>query len=599
MCGIIGYICDESLPRHGSCGPAAYALLRSLSKLEYRGYDSAGVTTFADGRLWTRKDIGKLGEVQCKHALDRLPGLLGIGHVRWATHGGVTPLNAHPHLDCAGRIAVVHNGIIDNYEDLRRELRSRHVFTSETDTEVVPHLIEDFMDGGATLEQAVQETIKRIRGSFALAVVSAGEPDKIIAARKDSPLVLGVAEGCNYVASDVLAFLEVTNRVVYLESNEMAVVKKDSVTLLDRNGHAMNRTAECVDWHCEEATKQGHPYYMIKEIKEEPRAIHRALEQNQELVNQIAGEIMEAKQVVITACGSSRYAGLIGRYLFSKLAGKFCDVIMGSEFHYFADSIDEDTIVIAISQSGETADVMEGVRRAKEKGARIVSLVNVVGSSLARMSDRVLYLNCGPEIGVAATKSFISQLVLLYMLAFAMAKDLPSGVRKIEAMGYLIEENLRENGLKLEELAQATKHRNDFYYIARGINFAIASEGALKLKELAYIHAEGMPAGELKHGTLALIEQGTPVVVICPTDYTYEETLANAAETRARGAFNIGVSNVNSPVFDAWIRIPKVEDIFYPLAAILPLQLLAFHLAVARGNDPDKPRNLAKSVTVK
>jgi len=310
-------------------------------------------------------------------------------------------------------------------------------------------------------------------------------------------------------------------------------------------------------------------------------------------------DILRAKQVVFTACGTSRYAALIGRYVFSKIAGKFSDVVMASEFEYFSDSIDKNTMVIAVSQSGETADVIQGVKRAKEAGATVFSLVNMVESSLARISDRVVYLNCGPEIGVAATKSFLSQLVIFYLLAFAMVNRLDEGTEKIQAVCPLIEENLHDNGNRLTELAQKLKNRNDFYYIARGINFAMAGEGALKLKEIAYVHAEGMPAGELKHGTLALIEKGTPVVAICPKDYTFHEVMSNIAETKARGAFIIGISNQPEKSFDEWIKIPSVEEIFYPLVCIAPLQFLAYHFAVARGLDPDKPRNLAKSVTVK
>jgi glucosamine--fructose-6-phosphate aminotransferase (isomerizing) len=338
---------------------------------------------------------------------------------------------------------------------------------------------------------------------------------------------------------------------------------------------------------------------MLKEILEEPQAIRRATMQDRKLLLEMAIGILRSKQVVITACGTSRFAALVGRYLFSRLAGKFCDVIMASEFQYFSDSVDRNTLVIAVSQSGETADVIQGVKRAKENGATVYSLVNTVGSSLARMSDSVLYLNCGPEIGVAATKTFVSQLALFYLLAFTMANRLDDGLQELLAVCPKIEENVTKNNKKLQVLAQKTRDKNDFYYIARGINFAIALEGALKMKEISYVHAEGMPAGELKHGTLALIDRGTPVVVVCPNDYTYEETIANAHETKARGAFVIGLSESNNPIFDDWIVIPDVDEIFQPLVAVVPLQLLAYYSALTRGRDPDKPRNLAKSVTVK
>jgi len=374
---------------------------------------------------------------------------------------------------------------------------------------------------------------------------------------------------------------------------------KEKVYLLDSEGSQIKREPTEVDWKWDAATKQHYDFFMLKEILEQPQTVRCALMQDKNLIMNIAMDILRARQVVLTACGTSRYAALIGRYIFSKLAGKFSDVIMASEFAYFSDSIDKNTLVIAVFQSGETADVIQGVKKAKENGATIISLVNVIGSSLARMSDRVLYLNCGPEIGVAATKSFVAQLTLFYLLAFAMANRLEEGIEKIGVISTLIEENLRDNGKRLDRLVQQLKEKNDFYYIARGINFAIAGEGALKLKEISYIHAEGMPAGELKHGTLALIEKGTPVVAICPRDYTFDETLSNVAETKARGAFVIGVSDQPEQLFDEWIGIPPVEEIFYPLVSIVPLQLLAYHLAVARGLDPDKPRNLAKSVTVK
>jgi len=589
VCGIVGYVGDEA---------ATPILLEGLSNLEYRGYDSAGIATVTARRIWCGKGTGKLCEVVERQCLAELPGNVGIGHVRWATHGGVTEANAHPHLDCKREVAVVHNGIIENFQQLRERLSGRHVFVSETDTEVIPHLIEECLEAGVSLEEAVLRVTRQLHGSYSLVAICTREPHKIVAARKDSPLVVAVSEGKKFVASDALAFLGQTNRVVFVEDGE-TVVLTDKVTFLDSDGRQCEKEITEIDWKWDEATKQGYDYYMMKEIGEAPQAIRCALMQDEKMMLKTAMDILRARQVVFTACGTSRYAALVGRYLFSKLAGKFCDVIMASEFQYFSDSVDRNTVVIAVSQSGETADVIEGVKQAKEKGATIFSLVNMVGSSIARMSDQVIYLNCGPEIGVAATKTFMSQLAVLYLLAYTMANRYDEGTEKIKAVSRGIENIFRRNGTKLQQLAKRTKDKDDFYYIARGINFAIAAEGALKLKEISYIHAEGMPAGELKHGTLALIEEGTPVVVICPKDYTYDETLANAIETKARGAFVIGVSEENNPIFDAWIEIQEVEEIFYPLVTIVPLQLLAYHLAVARGYDPDKPRNLAKSVTVK
>jgi glucosamine--fructose-6-phosphate aminotransferase (isomerizing) len=557
------------------------------------------MATALDGQLLVRKGIGKLAEVQQAQRLDELPGNIGIGHVRWATHGGVTDINAHPHLDCQRRIAAVHNGIIENYQELRANMDSRHQFISDTDTEIICHLIEEYLQDGTSLEKAVSQACGRLKGSYALLVISVAEPGKVVGIRKDSPLVVGLGEGGNFVASDTLCLLAETDRVIFLEDGEMAMITADSIDIIDSQGVKVGRQPSQVRWQYNAASKDGHEFYMIKEIFEQPQAIEQALVQDKEKVMEIALDILRARQVVFTACGTSRYAALIGRYAFSRLGGKFSDVVMGSEFGYFVDSVDQHTMVIAISQSGETADVIEGVKKAKEKGATILSLVNVMGSTLARLSDEVLYLNCGPEIGVAATKSFVAQLVLLYLLSFAMANRYEEGMQKLLSISRKIEANLQTNGSELAILASTLSDKKDFYYIARGINFAVAGEGALKLKEIAYVHAEGMPAGELKHGTLALIEKDTPVVVICPDDYTYAETLANAAESKARGAYVISVSDQEDTICDKHIKIPAVEEIFYPLVTIVPLQLFAYHSAIARGLDPDKPRNLAKSVTVK
>ncbi len=588
MCGIIGYVGDTA---------AAPILLKALRNLEYRGYDSAGIATIHNGKVSAEKDVGKIDQVCGKHDLEKLPGNVGIGHVRWATHGDVTQVNAHPHFDCKGEIAVVHNGIVENYRELRTRLEPKHRFVSQTDTEVIPHLIEEYMDAGATLEQAVLQTSRQLKGCYAFAAVCVKEPDRVVATRRESPLVVGANSHRAFIASDALAFLQETNRVVFLEDGEFVILGK-TVTFLDQDGKPIKKEFKEVDWKWDQATKQGYDYYMMKEILEEPQAIRQAMMQDRKLLLEMGIGILRSRQVVITACGTSRFAALIGRYLFSRLAGKFCDVIMGSEFQYFSDSIDRNTLVIAVSQSGETADVIQGVKRAKENGAQVYSIVNTVGSTLARMADRVLYLNCGPEIGVAATKTFVSQLTLFYLLAFTMENRLDDGIQQLLDICPLIEQNVKQNNKGLQVLAQKTRDRNDFYYIARGINFAIAAEGALKMKEISYIHAEGMPAGELKHGTLALVDHGTPIVVVAPDDYTYDETIANAHETKARGAFVIGLSEETNPIFDAWIPIPDVDEIFQPLVTVVPLQLLAYYSALARGRDPDKPRNLAKSVTV-
>ncbi|MFC1932953.1 glutamine--fructose-6-phosphate transaminase (isomerizing) [Chloroflexota bacterium] len=590
MCGIVGFLGNEQV---------APIMLDCLKTLQYRGYDSAGIATVDDGHIWCRKGVGAVEAVNKEHRLDELTGSLGIGHVRWATHGRVCDDNAHPHLDCKSEIALVHNGIIDNYQSLRRMLDGKHHFTSETDTEVVCHLMEDYMAEGASLQEALLSAIAKLEGSYALVAISSREPDKIVAAKRESPLVVGMGAQGYFVASDIVSLLGRAESVIPLEDGEVAVVSRSGVAILDRNGEEVRKQPQQVDCEWLVPSRNGHDHYMLKEILEEPDAIETALRQDDGLLLELALEILRAKQVVIAACGTSRHAALIGRYLFSNLAGKFCEVVMASEFEYFANSIDKNTVVIAISQSGETADVIAGVKMAKANGARVISMVNVPGSSLTRMGDKVIYLNCGPEICVAATKSFIAQLVLFYLLTFAMLNQLENGREQLGKIANQIRENLFTNGDDVRRLGSQISDKSDFYFLARGINFAIALEGALKLKEVSYIHAEGMPAAELKHGTLALIEKDTPVLAICPKDYTYNDTLSNAMETKARGAFVIGLSDTNNEIFDMWLKLPKVEEIFYPLVSTVPLQLLAYYAALARGKDPDRPRNLAKSVTVK
>jgi glucosamine--fructose-6-phosphate aminotransferase (isomerizing) len=590
MCGIIGFIGNE---------PAAPITLQGLLKLEYRGYDSAGMAIIDNGCLFCKKDAGRIEEIDKKHGLGKLPGKVAIAHTRWATHGGVNQWNAHPHVDCTNRTSVVHNGIVENYRELRDILESMgHIFTSQTDTEVIPHLIESYLKEGKTLEQAVIMTSQKLKGSYAFIAISAQEPEKMVAIRKDNPLVIGLGHRGNFATSDILS-LDSCTKVIFPENGELAVLSKDGVTFLDATGRQIKKTPSPLNLEQQYYDKGDYPHFMIKEIMEEPGAVKTAIVQDEQLFTQIAMDILRARQVVITACGTSRYAGLVGRYLFSEVASKFCDVVMASEFHYFSESVDKNTVVIAVSQSGETADVIEGVKRAKANGARIISIVNRPGSILCRMSDNVIYLNCGPEIAVAATKSFISQLAIFYLLSFAMVNKFDQAVNKLRDVSDEMASMLKRNGVGLEGLAERFRDTNDFYYIARGINFPIASEAALKLKEISYIHAEGLPAGELKHGTLALIEEQTPVVAICPNDATFYETLDNGMEAKSRGAFIIGVSDIDDKLYDHWIAIPRVDGLFYPLISIAPLHLLAYYLAIKRGKDPDKPRNLAKSVTVK
>jgi glucosamine--fructose-6-phosphate aminotransferase (isomerizing) len=590
MCGIIGFVGNK---------PAAPIVLEGLLKLEYRGYDSAGLASIGNGKLHLKKDVGKIKEIDKKHKLAKLPGKIAIAHTRWATHGGVSQKNAHPHVDGSNQIAVVHNGIVENYRELRRMLESKgHTFISDTDTEVIPHLIEDFLKAGGTLESAVLAASRKLEGSYAFIAISAKEPEKMVAIRKDNPLVISSGDSGSFATSDILSLPD-GERVIFPEDGELVTLSTEGVAFLNAEGKPIKKKLSALRLEKQTSDKGGYKYFMLKEIMEEPQAVRAAIMQDKQSFTQLARDILKAKQVVITACGTSRYAALVGRYLLSEVAKKFCDVVMASEFQYFSDSIDKNTLVIAVSQSGETADVTEGVKRARANGAQVISIINKPGSILSRMSDGVIYLNCGPEIAVAATKSLISQLAVFYLLSFTMANQFERAVDSLKGIAKQLTKALSWNREQLEGLARRLKDKRDFYYIARGINFPIASEAALKLKEISYVHAEGLPAGELKHGTLALVEEGTPVIAICPNDYTFNETLSNAMEAKSRGAFIIGVSDRQDELYDAWIKIPQVEEPFYPLISIAPLHLFAYYLALELGKDPDQPRNLAKSVTVK
>lgn len=587
-------------PQPATPGASAF-VLDGLHRLEYRGYDSAGIAAPRDGVLAVRKDVGHIDEVDARHNLAGLGGDIAIGHTRWATHGGVTQANAHPHTDASGRVAVVHNGIIENYQQLREELLAQGIpFRSETDTEVIPHLLSlELLNGSPSLEDAVRVVCARLEGSYAFVAMNAGEPGKMVGVRRNNPLVVGFGADGVYLASDVLAFGSHADRVAPVGDGEVVVVTHEKVRFIGLEGEEVVKQPVPLDSVWANTCLNGHPHYMLKEILEQPPALEQcSLREEKELMD-AALAILGARQVVFTACGTSRHASLIGRYLFSKVAHKFSDVVMASEFGYFAPAVNSETVVIAVSQSGETADVVEGVKLAKKAGARIVSVVNRPSCLLAEMGDHVLRLNSGAEVGVAATKTFTCQLAVFYMLAHAMVNRLAEGRTELARAGQLLDKLLQGLNHSLEGLAIGLQDKEHFYYIGRGINFATAMEGALKLKEISYIHAEGMPAGELKHGTLALIEEGTPVVAICPNDETYADTMNNVMEVRARGGFIIGVSDVPSDSYDYWIQIPKVSPLLYPVLLVAPLQLFAYHMAVVRGCNPDMPRNLAKSVTVK
>jgi glucosamine--fructose-6-phosphate aminotransferase (isomerizing) len=611
MCGIIGYAGSRD---------AAPLVLDGLKRLEYRGYDSWGIACVDEhgeageaGKARAIKNTGKINAVS-EGDVSALTGSVSVAHCRWATHGGVTKENAHPHACCNGEVFVVHNGIIENYAELRDELKARgHVFASETDTEVVPHLVEEAHAKGASLENAVLAAARRLRGSFALAIASSREPNTLVGVKKESPLVVGVGDKKGkeeiFIASDVLAFLKHTKRAVFLNDGEVVVAKRGTegswrAEFKDFNGRALQKQVSLVKWDAEQASREGFEHYMLKEIREQPRALRDAARQDEQALKEFAGELAAAQRVVCVACGTARHAAVIGQHLISRLTGKRMEVIIASEAQYFADWLDDKCVLLCVSQSGETADVLEVVRRAKARGARVLSIVNAVGSSLSRLSDRTLYINCGPEIAVAATKSFSNQLALFYLLAFAMAGRAAEGAQRVREAADYAEKTIKENDAKAKALALRLAKRESVYFIGRGVNFPVALEGALKLKEISYIHAEGMPAGELKHGTLALVSEGTPIVLLNPRDYTHEDTLNNGREAKARGAFLIGVSDEENADYDEFIRVPKLDgsadaELFYPLLEAIPLQLVAYHASVARGLDPDKPRNLAKSVTVK
>ncbi len=593
MCGIMGYL---------GFRPAGKILYSGLKALEYRGYDSAGVAVADEGRpLKVLKDTGKVDEINSHLKFDLLTGSVGISQTRWATHGGVTAANAHPHLSCGGSVAVVHNGIIENYQELRENLRKKgHVFASQTDSEVIPHLIEDGLKSGLSLEKAVLSTCLLLKGSFAFLAICKDNPRELVAARNESPLIVGVGDNEFFIASDCIPFLDFTKKAVFLNDGEVAVLKAEKdleMSFFDfKTGRQLVKEISEVKWSASQAQKGEFEHFMLKEIMEEPYVFKQSAFQDEHILKDFAKDALAAKEVFVVASGTSFHASLIGRSWFKKLSGKDLKVVLASEFSLDAEGLSKDSLVIAVSQSGETADVLDCVRKAKEKGARLFSIVNVVGSTLDRMSEKTLYLNCGPEVGVAATKSFLNQLGVFCLLAFATKGE------KVDfaQLGVLIEQSIEWNKEKVKELAKEFKFRDHVYFLGRGSNYAIALEGALKLKEISYIHAEGMASGELKHGTLALIEKGTPIVLLNPSDETHTDSLNNGIEAKARGAKLIALSSEDNENYDVLLKIPKAENpLFYPIIEAVPLQLLAYYAAVERGKNPDKPRNLAKSVTVR
>lgn len=614
MCGIVGYI--------GSREPVEI-LIDGLKRLEYRGYDSAGVAVVENGTIQLRRRAGKICELEEQLGREPVRGSYGIGHTRWATHGAPTEKNAHPHLSENGDFAVVHNGIVENATPLRKKLRERgHTFGSETDTEVLVHLIEEvYASGkeGVTLERAVERALDQIEGTYGIAVVSTRDPGKIVVARLGSPLLIGVGEnGETFVASDAAAVIAHTRDVVYLDDGDLATITGDGYTVRRLEGEAVDREVSHLDWEIGEVERNGYPHFMLKEIMEQPETLRetmrgRLLEEAGAVrlggLQGMDDELREVRRVVILGCGTSWHSGLIGEYLLEDIARIPTEVEYASEFRYRHPVIEPGTLVIAISQSGETADTLWALREAKQQGATALGVVNVVGSTIARETDAGVYLHAGPEIGVASTKAFTSQVVVMAMITINLGRLrgtlAPARAREIvRALSRLPDQvaDILETDDALKALAEEYQRHRNFLYLGRGYNFPAALEGALKLKEISYIHAEGYPAAEMKHGPIALIDDDMPVVVIAPKDGVYDKVRSNIDEVRARGGRVIAViSEGDKELFHLAshvIQIPQTHDALTPILATIPLQLLAYHVAVLRGCDVDQPRNLAKSVTV-
>jgi glucosamine--fructose-6-phosphate aminotransferase (isomerizing) len=607
MCGIVGYVGPKQ---------ASPILIDGLRRMEYRGYDSAGVAVLNGGGIKVRKAAGKLSALVDKLRTETPSGTVGIGHTRWATHGAPTTPNAHPHLDQAGRIAVIHNGIIENAGAIRKALENRgHVFKSETDTEVLAHLIGAYYEGN--LEQAVAGALWDIDGAYGIAVISADEPDTLVAARNGSPLLVGVGDGEFFVASDASAILEHTRSVVYLDDGEMAVLTRTGYRVRNLTDTHVDKPVNQIEWDLATIERGGFSHFMLKEIFEQPESLtntvrgHLLEEEGSARLrglNMTDEQINRINRVIITGCGTSWHAGLIGEYIFEEMARIPCEVEYASEFRYRNPILDEQTLVIAVSQSGETADTLAAIREAKRRGARAIGLVNVVGSTIAREVQGGLYLRAGPEIGVASTKAFNSQVAALAMVALKMARlrslSLLQGRQFIQALQALPAQirTVLDRAPEVEKLADRFVDAHNALYLGRGVNFPVALEGALKLKEISYIHAEGYPAAEMKHGPIALIDENMPVVFIAPRDGVHAKIVSNIEEVKARGGKVIAIVTEGDDeigrLADACFPIPATHDLLTPMLASVPLQLFAYYVAVRRGCNVDQPRNLAKSVTV-
>ncbi|MGB9915239.1 MAG: glutamine--fructose-6-phosphate transaminase (isomerizing) [Candidatus Bathyarchaeales archaeon] len=609
MCGIFGCI-----TKAGNVAPLIHT---SLKRLEYRGYDSVGIATIHEGKIHVKKDQGKIDDVHKIWNLDDLPGSIGIGHTRWATHGAPLKINAHPHMDCKEQVAVIHNGIIENFSELKVELENNgHNFISKTDTEVIAHLIEENLKKKPEIGvvNAVLEAVKRLSGSYAIAVISTSESDKIVCARNESPLVLGIGENAIYCASDIPAFLPLTNKAVLIKDGELVILSADGYEIRRINDFSLvTRNPETIDWTPEMAVKQGYPHFMIKEIHEQPTTLRNTLRLQEHYLDLIATFLDRAREVFLVACGTSYHACLAASYMFSKLAFLATYPVYASEFiEQHGKSVNIDSTILAVSQSGETADTLAAVTCAQQRAATILGLTNVIGSTLTRVSRVYVSQQSGPEIGVAATKTFTSQLSVLAQLALRLAKkrgkisqdEMDYISEKLEKLPDIVGEIIKTQEEKVKQLAKKYRDAKIFFFLGRGISTATAYEGRLKLMEIAYVPSLAFPAGESKHGPISLIEPGFPVIFICAKDDTHKTLIGNIMEMKARGASIIAIieegDEAVKALADDYIEVPKgIPEVLSPIPFVIPLQLLAYYLAVEKGLNPDMPRNLAKSVTVK
>jgi len=585
MCSIIGYYGDEI---------AAPLIVKGLKRMEYRGYDSVGVATESNSQIQLKKGVGKVAEVNFNIQLDTLPGKVGIGHTRWATHGKVTDVNAHPHSSNSGKLAIVHNGIIDNFEQLKKELeRDGYVFKSETDSEVIANLLQKNYESVKNVKNAIIKTVLELKGHYAF--VAMFEDGQLAAAKFHEPLIVGVGKNSYFLSSDVLGFIEQTDNAIYIENGNFIIIDKGKLQILDFNGKSIKQEIVQISREFADVYKGDYAHFTLKEISEQPDTIFKAGENTKDAINNAANYIKNSNNIYITGSGTSYNAALIAKQVLAKYAKIKTDAIISSELRFSSDTIEPNSTLIAISQSGESADILNAVNIMKKINCKVISIVNSLTSSLARESDIIIGMNCGPEIGVAATKSFTSQIMTIYKIT----EELCNGTFEINYKE--ISESISkilENHDQIRHIAREMKDVSDIYVLGRGIHYPIAIESALKLKELTYIHAEGIPGGELKHGPLALMDSNAFVIIINPNDSTYSDTLMSAREIRARGAKIIGISDEKSDIYDYWIEIPKTSETTYPISETIPIQLLSYYAAIEKDADPDYPRNLAKSVTV-